>query len=111
MVTLTENAASEIRRQLSGLESGPESVRIGVTEGGCAGTKYVVQPGAAKVGGDVVFAQQGLAVLCDRTVLDLIDGLRIDFVKALMGGGFKFENPNAGRTCGCGASFRLPESD
>jgi len=35
----------------------------------------------------------------------LLDGLHIDYSDDLMGGGFRFSNPNAMQTCGCGSSF------
>ena len=35
----------------------------------------------------------------------LLDGLHIDYSEDLMGGGFRFSNPNAAQTCGCGGSF------
>jgi iron-sulfur cluster assembly protein len=109
MVTLTENAAHEIKRQLT-FDSGAElCVRIGLEVGGCAGTKYVVTPGAVRQSNDVEFKQLGVTVLCDQVTLISIDGLTVDFVDALMGGGFQFDNPNAAQSCGCGASFKAAE--
>jgi len=105
-VTLTSNAAAEIKRQLVALGSQSARVRIGLAEGGCAGTKYVVTPGAAKEHGDLETEQCGLSVICDPVSLAQFEGLQVDFVKALMGGGFKFDNPRAAGSCGCGASFR-----
>ena len=37
-------------------------------------------------------------------------GVEIDYVDGLQGKGFKFENPNARRTCGCGESFNFEEN-
>ena len=110
MVTLTENAANEIKRQLAEAGSAEVSVRIGLEAGGCSGTKYVITPGAAQQPDDVAASQFGLTVLCDPITLTSIEGLEIDFVDALMGGGFQFENPQATRSCGCGASFKTAES-
>jgi iron-sulfur cluster assembly protein len=106
MVTLTENAANQIKRQLAEAEGAVASVRISVEAGGCSGTKYVVTPGAPKQANDVETIQFGLAVLCDPISLTAIEGLQIDFVDALVGGGFLYENPQATRSCGCGASFK-----
>jgi iron-sulfur cluster assembly protein len=55
---------------------------------------------------DAIWTQFGLKVLCDPMTLTAVEGLRIDFVDALMGGGFQFENPQAATSCGCGASFK-----
>lgn len=109
MVTLTENAANEIKRQLT-FDSGAEaSVRIGLEAGGCSGTKYVITPGASRQANDLKTSQFDLVVLVDPISLTSIEGLKIDFVDALMGGGFQFDNPNAARSCGCGASFKTAE--
>jgi iron-sulfur cluster assembly accessory protein len=110
MVTLTGNAANEIKRQLAEVGSAELSVRIGLEAGGCSGTKYVITPGAAQQPDDVASNQFGLAVLCDPITLTSIEGLKIDFIDALMGGGFQYENPQAARSCGCGASFKSAES-
>ena len=110
MVTLTENAANEIKRQLAEAGGGEASVRIGIEAGGCSGTKYVITPGAAKQQNDVETNQFGLAVLCDPLSLTSIEGLKIDFIDALMGGGFQYDNPRASRSCGCGASFKTDPS-
>ena len=111
MVTLTENAAQEIKRQLTATGAASASVRIGLEAGGCSGTKYVITPGAVKQAQDLTSSQLGLIILVDPISLAAIEGLKIDFVDALMGGGFQFENPHAARSCGCGASFKLAEPD
>ena len=57
---------------------------------------------------DEVFEQDGgLKVVCNREQLNFVDGLEVDFSRKLMGGGFKFENPNATNSCGCGQSFEV----
>lgn len=111
MVTLTENAAQEIKRQLAEAGSAEANVRFGIEAGGCSGTKYVITPGAEKQPHDVVTEQFGLTVLCDPISLTSIEGLEVDFVEALVGGGFQFENPQAVRSCGCGASFKTATPD
>lgn len=111
MVTLTENAANEIKRQLAEAGSAEASVRFGIEPGGCSGTKYVITPGAGKQPHDVFVEQFGLTILCDPISLTSIEGLEVDFVEALMGGGFQFENPQAVRSCGCGASFKTAAPD
>ena len=108
MINLSENAATEFRRLMS--EQGLEEavVRVGVESGGCSGLQYNMDF-AENIGDqDAVFDQQnGLKVVCDREQLIYVDGLQVDFSRKLMGGGFRFENPNATKSCGCGTSFRL----
>ncbi len=111
MVTLTENAAKEIKRQLTDDAGDAVRVRIGVEAGGCSGAKYMITPGADRQPGDRETTQFGLTVLCDPISLTAIEGLRVDFVEAFVGGGFRYDNPRAARSCGCGVSFKAaPEA-
>ena len=48
----------------------------------------------------------GISVMIPENVSTMLDGIEIDYEDKLMGGGFKVNNPNADRTCGCGESFR-----
>ncbi len=106
MLTLTENAAKEIKRQLASATDAGAFVRIGVEAGGCSGAKYVITPGAERQPGDHETIQFGLTVLCDPISLTAINGLKVDFVDAFVGGGFQYDNPRAARSCGCGVSFK-----
>ena len=111
MITLSDNAVAEIRRRLAG-GGGPACVRVTTRPGGCAGTKYVVAVGEGARGDDLRREQGGLTVACAREAAPLLEGLTVDWVDALMGGGWRFANPNAGSVCGCGESFRpLPEPE
>ncbi len=105
MITLSNNAIAEVQRRLAA-GGGPKAVRLAVKPGGCAGTKYVIEVGGEARPGDLVADQGGLQLACDPGAAPLLDGLAVDWVDALMGGGWRFANPNAGSTCGCGESFR-----
>ncbi len=107
MINLTENAANEIRRQMSARAADGQYVRIGVDSGGCSGMKYTVDFTAEVGAADSVFENHGVNIVCDAISLGSLDGLTVDYVEALVGGGFKFENPNAARSCGCGTSFQV----
>lgn len=106
MLTLTQNAADEITRQLEAVDESGAFVRIGVEVGGCSGAKYVITPGADRQPGDRETVQFGITILCDPISLTSIKGLKVDFVDAFVGGGFRYDNPMAAGTCGCGASFK-----
>ena len=80
-------------------------MRVGVQSGGCAGTKYVIEFTGVQGEDDQVFEQDGLRVLCDTAALPSLDGLRVDYVEAIVGGGFQYDNPNAANNCACGQSF------
>ena len=107
MINLTEKAAREIQRQMTAREAEDQFVRIGVDSGGCSGLKYTVDFTAETEANDAVFEQHGVKVVCDGISLTSLNGLVVDYVEALVGGGFKFENPNAKRSCGCGTSFQV----
>jgi iron-sulfur cluster assembly protein len=83
-------------------------VRLSVVEGGCAGLRYVLEAAPAPAPGDIEVPHDGLLVTCAPADLPRLQGLRVDYVDAMVGGGYRFENPNAGRTCGCGESFADP---
>ncbi len=106
MVTLTEIAANEIKCQLTADSCVGSCVRIGVEAGGCSGAKYVITPGAERQPGDRETTQFGLTILCDPISLATIEGLKVDFVDAFVGGGFQYDNPKAASSCGCGVSFK-----
>ena len=108
MITLSDTAAAEFHRLMAEQKLEEAFVRIGVASGGCSGLQYNMDFDPAVSDGDAVFDHPGgLKVVCDKSALVYLDGLNVDFSKALMGGGFRFENPNAARSCGCGTSFRL----
>ena len=101
MITFTSRAIAQWRGEY------PDSacVVVSVAAGGCAGLKYVLAPAAAPRPGDQVSASEGLTVACAAADLARLDGLVVDYVEAMVGGGWRFDNPNAGRSCGCGQSF------
>jgi len=106
LITLTEAAALEIRRRLEERGCQNRTVRIGLKRGGCSGTKYDLDLSPAE-GVYEAFPQHGVNVVCEPQAMDSLSGVHVDFSDALVGGGFKYENPNAGQTCRCGASFSV----
>lgn len=110
MITLTDNAIREYKRQLSADDKSGHAVRFGLRPGGCAGTKYLIEFTTTLGDDDHVFEQDGLRVVCDAISLTSLRGLRVDFVEALVGGGFQYQNPNATINCNCGKSFGTAET-
>lgn len=102
---MTEGAIGEFKRALAGLgdEFAGGIVRIAVQGGGCSGFNYglgFVSPDEVEVS-DVVEEFDGLKLVVDKRSLFLLDGATLDWVDDPAGGGFKFENPNAKKSCGC----------
>ena len=105
-VTITQAAVKQIRFLMSKMGGNNLSLRIGVKGGGCSGLSYVMNIEETPTPKDRVFEIEGLSVFIDSKSLQFIDGLELDYTtKNLLEGGWKFTNPNAQRSCGCGTSF------
>ncbi|MBT3771489.1 MAG: iron-sulfur cluster assembly accessory protein [Euryarchaeota archaeon] len=87
------------------MEGGNSSLLIGVLNGGCSGFKYELQlvEETDEICQTVIV--EGIEVLIPRNFANMLNGIEIAYEDKLMGGGFKINNPNADRTCGCGESF------
>jgi iron-sulfur cluster assembly protein len=107
-VTLTEKAEFRLRGFLQGSANpSPEKgIRVGVNDGGCSGYQYTLDITNSPKPGDLVEQQGRVLVYIDPQSAPLLSGVVIDFVEGLMESGFKFSNPNATDTCGCGQSFQ-----
>jgi len=104
MVQLTETAVSKVREILGSQDPKPAGLRIAVVGGGCSGFQYSLNFDTQKEG-DRVTDFDGVLVLVDEISLPYIAGTTLDYVEGLHGAGFRFDNPRASRTCGCGSSF------
>lgn len=104
---LTPKAADVVRalRDKEGL-SPEHGLRIGVVGGGCSGFQYQLKFDTEKEGDRVVVAGD-VRVFVDQGAMPYIAGTTLDYVEGLHGAGFKFDNPRATRTCGCGSSFNV----
>lgn len=104
-VKLTPKAVEMVRKMHAkeGLDSA-RGIRISVVGGGCSGFQYQINFDQQK-DGDRVAEFDGMRVYIDDFSLPYIAGTTLDFVEGLHGAGFRFDNPRASRTCGCGSSF------
>lgn len=105
IVTLTETALQEVKRllEVQGISQG--GLRLGVKGGGCSGLSYTINFDE-KIGEfDTVCEREGVKVIVDAKSAIYLTGMQLDYQKDLVSGGFKFINPNATKTCGCGESF------
>src|SRR5260221_11500936 len=105
-IELTSNAVRTIRRTME--QQNMAGLRLGVQGGGCSGLNYVVRfeqrPPSPK---DNIFEREGAKVFVDPKSLKFLDGMVLDYHETLMERGFRFENPNATKSCGCGTSFQV----
>jgi iron-sulfur cluster assembly protein len=108
VITVTENAASQIQKLLVKQELPQGGLRVGVKAGGCSGFEYVFAWEAAPGDTDLIFGgPDGVRVWIDPRSHRLLDGTTLDYDTSLLSRGFVFENPHAKSTCGCGTSFSV----
>ena len=105
MIHLTDNAVSAVKRFIDSAEKPIAGLRIKVEGGGCSGFQYGMRLEEDVAQGDEVVEFPGIKVLVDPSSAQLLLGVTVDFLDGLEGSGFKFENPNAAGSCGCGKSF------
>ncbi len=103
-ITITKKAAAKIKELIKNRED--KGLRIAVIPGGCSGFKYVFGIGSKSLKNDVVIDEKGARVFIDKESIEKINKSNLDYIDSLSGAGFKIENPNATKSCGCGSSFR-----
>ena len=108
-ITLTESAAKQIQNQLAKRGKGL-GLRVGVKKVGCSGFAYTFDYADEVHAGDHLFELNNAKVVIDADSLAVLDGSRLDFVRAGLKQTFQFDNPNVDSTCGCGESFSLKET-
>ena len=105
MINLTDSALNAVRNAIATAGKPVDGLRIMVEAGGCAGLKYNLGLVDEIDPGDTVIERDGVRVFVDPKSQEHLAGTTIDFVIALEGSGFTFDNPNAKASCGCGKSF------
>ncbi len=106
MITITTSAVEEVKRLQAKQEKKELGLRVGVKGGGCSGLSYTLNFDVRKEG-DNIYEQGGARVFVDPKSLLYLEGMTLDFSDSLEGRGFKFVNPNAAKSCGCGESFSV----
>ena len=109
-VSLTERATDKLREIISKQDRPDLALRVYVTPGGCSGFSYGMTFADGTEEDDTIVDTHGVRVVVDPMSAMYIKGSEIDFVDALMGGGFALRNPNAVSSCGCGQSFKTADS-
>ena len=104
-IELTASAVKEAKRLLQAQKQPDAVLRIGVKNGGCSGMEYAMSFDAKVGPHDQAFEVEGLRVVVDAKSTLFLRGTVLDFSDTLEDSGFKFINPNAKQTCGCGTSF------
>jgi len=107
-VTLTEKAAGEVKKIMTE-QNLPEGtvLRVGVQGGGCSGFAYSLNFDASTSDRDRIVDIHGIKLAVEKKFDPYLDGTVVDFYEGLEKRGFTFNNPNVGKTCGCGSSFQV----
>ena len=105
IVTLTDAAAAKVQAMM--LKEGKQgyALRFGVVTGGCAGLSYEMKFQKNPYDNDLAFEQKGIKVIINQESVEFVNGIEIDYVDTLKESGFKYKNPKAKSSCGCGTSF------
>ena len=109
VVSMTTRAADKLKEVIAKQGRDDLALRVYVTPGGCSGFSYGMTFAEGREEDDTLIEQEGVRIVVDPMSAMYIKGSEIDFVDALMGGGFALRNPNAVSSCGCGQSFRTAE--
>jgi iron-sulfur cluster assembly protein len=106
-VKLTEAAATRIREIMANAPGQYLGVRVGVTNGGCAGMSYTMEYASETKPFEEVMEDRGVKVFIDPKAILFLIGTELDFVQEKLGARFVFNNPNQTSACGCGESVAI----
>jgi iron-sulfur cluster assembly protein len=106
LVQLTQAAGDKVRR-LAQREGQGDYLRVAISGGGCSGLSYKMKFVPLPRAGDILVETSGARVIVDSKSALYLKGSQIDYSDKLVGGGFKFSNPNAKASCSCGESFAV----
>ena len=109
VVSMTSRAADKLKEIITKQGRDDLALRVYVTPGGCSGFSYGMTFAEGREEDDTLIEQDGVRIVVDPMSAMYIKGSEIDFVDALMGGGFALRNPNAVSSCGCGQSFKTAD--
>ena len=104
-IFVTKKAVKRLKAVMSSEGKKNHFVRMSVDSGGCSGMNYKMDFENNLGDYDKIFEINGLKVVCDLKSWLYLKNITIDYSDDMLNGGFKIENPNAERTCGCGTSF------
>ena len=110
-VKLTEAAAARIGQIMNEAHGKYQGVRVGVTNGGCAGMSYTMDYASEAKLFEEVMEDKGVKIFIDPKAILFLIGTELDFVKEKLGARFVFNNPNQTSACGCGESVSITPAE
>jgi len=107
MLTLTDAAASQVKKLISDSDAPVSGLRVGVSSKGCSGLSYVFEYAEEKKKLEEQVESKGVKIFIDPAAIMFIMGSEMDYKEDRLQSGFVFNNPNAKSICGCGESFSV----
>ena len=106
LVLVTAAAGTKLSSLIEREQKG-DYLRIKITGGGCNGLSYKMKFVVDPKRGDILVRSSGAQILVDTKSALYLRGTELDYSDEMVGGGFKFRNPNAKSSCSCGESFGI----
>ncbi|ADE53885.1 HesB/IscA family protein [Coraliomargarita akajimensis] len=106
LIAVTEPAGVKLQSLIEREQKG-DYLRVKITGGGCNGLSYKMKFVATAKRGDILVRSSGAQVVVDSKSALYLRGTELDYSDKMVGGGFKFSNPNAKASCSCGESFSI----
>ncbi|MBA2590440.1 MAG: iron-sulfur cluster assembly accessory protein [Alphaproteobacteria bacterium] len=106
-VKLTDAAAARLQEIMGGADGKYLGLRVGVTNGGCAGMSYTMAYAEDAKPFEEVMEDKGVKIFIDPKAILFLIGTELDFVQEKLGARFTFNNPNQTSACGCGESVQI----
>lgn len=106
LLLLTAPAGDKVRSLIARDKAG-DYLRVAITGGGCNGLSYKMKFTGEPRKGDLMVLTSGVLAIVDSKSALYLKGTHLDYSNKMIGGGFKFSNPNAKASCSCGESFSL----
>ncbi len=106
-VKLSDAAAARIAAIMANAPGQYAGVRVGVTNGGCAGMSYTMDYASEAKPFEEVMEDKGVKIFIDPKAILFLIGTELDFIQEKLGSRFVFNNPNQTSACGCGESVQI----
>ena len=110
-VKLSDAAAARISQIMTEANGKYQGVRVGVTNGGCAGMSYTMDYASEAKPFEEVMEDKGVKIFIDPKAILFLIGTELDFVREKLGARFVFNNPNQTSACGCGESVSITPAE
>lgn len=110
-VKLTDAAAARLSQIMANADGKYLGLRVGVTNGGCAGMSYTMEYASDTKPFEEVMEEKGVRIFIDPKAILFLIGTELDFVQEKLGARFVFNNPNQTSACGCGESVQITPAE